>query len=54
MLDIAKRKSKEANLSIEFIEGDITNINLQKKFDAVISMFAVIENKWPLSLFYIV
>lgn len=43
MLDIAKRKANEANLSIEFIDGDITNLNLQKKFDAVISMFAVMS-----------
>jgi len=40
MLDIAKRKAHETNLTIEFIEDDVTNLKLQKKFDAVISMFA--------------
>jgi SAM-dependent methyltransferase len=43
MLEIAKRKVEEANLSIKFIKGDITNIDLQEKFDAVISMFAVMS-----------
>lgn len=43
MLKIAKNKAKNANLDIEFIEGDITNINLNRKFDAVISMFAVMS-----------
>jgi len=43
MLDIAKRKAQEADLAIEFIEEDITNLKLRKKFDAVISMFAVMS-----------
>lgn len=41
MLDIARRKAKNAELEIEFIEGDITGISLNRKFDTVISMFAV-------------
>lgn len=41
MLEIARRKASEANLSINFIEGDILDLSLQQKFDAVISMFAV-------------
>lgn len=43
MLDIAINKARERNLSIEFIRGDITNIRLHRKFDAVISMFAVMS-----------
>jgi len=43
MLNIARSKSKDANLSINFIKGDITDINLKEKFDAVISMFAVMS-----------
>jgi SAM-dependent methyltransferase len=41
MIDIAKRKAENENLSIEYIKGDITGIDLNRKFDAVISMFAV-------------
>jgi SAM-dependent methyltransferase len=43
MLDMAKRKADKANLSTKFIESDIRNINLREKFDAVISMFAVMS-----------
>jgi SAM-dependent methyltransferase len=43
MLDIAIRKAERKNLSIEVIQGDITNIKLKRKFDAVISMFAVMS-----------
>jgi len=43
MLEIAKKKAKNANLSIKFIKGDIIDIDLQKRFDAVISMFAVMS-----------
>jgi SAM-dependent methyltransferase len=43
MLDIAKRKADKASLSIEFIEADIRNFNLQERFDAVISLFAVMS-----------
>ncbi|MBU2578331.1 class I SAM-dependent methyltransferase [Patescibacteria group bacterium] len=41
MLKIAQRKAKNTNCCIDFIKGDITNIDLNEKFDAVISMFAV-------------
>lgn len=43
MLEIAKNKASNAGLEIEFLEGDIARINLNKKFDAVISMFAVMS-----------
>jgi ubiquinone/menaquinone biosynthesis C-methylase UbiE len=43
MLDIAIEKFRKKNLSIEFIHGDITDIRLDRKFDAVISMFAVMS-----------
>ncbi|MEW6621509.1 MAG: class I SAM-dependent methyltransferase [bacterium] len=43
MLEVAANKAKKAKLDIEFIKGDITNISLNKKFDAVISMFAVMS-----------
>ena len=43
MLDIAKKKAKEAEISIEFLEGDIASLDLQKEFDAVISMFSVMS-----------
>jgi len=41
MLKIAKKRASDENLAVEFIKCDITNINLKKKFDAVIAMFAV-------------
>jgi len=43
MLKIAKEKAEKENKNIDFIESDIRNIELQKKFDAVISMFAVMS-----------
>lgn len=43
MLQIGKRKAKKSKLNIRFIEGDIRNIELNQKFDAVISMFAVMS-----------
>lgn len=43
MLEIARKKARDKGLEIEFIEGDLTNISLNRKFDAVISMFAVIS-----------
>jgi SAM-dependent methyltransferase len=42
MLNIARSKAKKAKLPLKFIQGDITKLNLGEKFDAVISMFAVI------------
>ncbi len=41
MLDLAKEKSIQEGMDIEYIQGDITNFNLNRKFDVVISMFAV-------------
>jgi len=41
MLAIAKEKASNENLEVEFIKGDITNVDLHQKFDAVIAMFAV-------------
>ncbi len=43
MLEIGRKKAKERELNIEFIQGDIRNLKLNQKFDAVISMFAVIS-----------
>jgi SAM-dependent methyltransferase len=43
MIAIARRKAQDAGADVKFIEGDITNINLCEKFDAVISMFAVMS-----------
>lgn len=43
MLKIARDKAKSAKLDVEFIESDITNIGSKRKFDAVISMFAVMS-----------
>jgi len=43
MLKIGRKKANERELNIEFIEGDIRNLKLNQKFDAVISMFAVIS-----------
>ena len=42
MLSIARRKAFEANLPVEFHAGDVRNVNLERRFDAVISMFAVV------------
>jgi len=41
MLKIARRKAKSSSFKIDFTEGDITKLKLGEKFDAVISMFAV-------------
>lgn len=47
MIRIAREKSKEEakgmkkKPSVEFFQGDITSVHLRRKFDAVISMFAV-------------
>lgn len=42
MLKIAREKAKRKNL-VEFVKGDITKFELGKKFDAVISMFSVMN-----------
>ena len=36
LIEHAKKKTKEKDLSIEWIQGDMTNFNLQKKFDLII------------------
>jgi SAM-dependent methyltransferase len=43
MIQQAITKRKKAGLSTEFVLGDIRTIRLEKKFDLVISMFAVIS-----------
>ena len=43
MIAIAKTKATQANLSVEFQQGDIRNLELEQTFDAVISMFAVMS-----------
>jgi len=43
MLEIAKKKAKHNNLTIEFVQRDIRKLDLRRKFDVVISMFAVIS-----------
>lgn len=43
MLQIAREKVAKEGLEIEFIEGDITNITLERKFDTIIAMFAVMS-----------
>ena len=39
MLTRAKEKAEEANVSINFIEGDFRNVDLNKKFDTIICPF---------------
>lgn len=41
MLSIAKEKAKKSKIYMDFIKADIRKFDLNKKFDAVISMFAV-------------
>ena len=41
MLRLARKKAAQAGLRIDFVRGDITRLRLKRKFDAVISMFAV-------------
>lgn len=43
MLDIAKTKATQANLSVKLQQGDIRNLELGQTFDTVISMFAVMS-----------
>jgi SAM-dependent methyltransferase len=43
MLERARRKTQDAGLDVQFIEGDITELALGRKYDAVISMFAVMS-----------
>lgn len=43
MLKHAREKIKQENIKAELIEGDICSIDLGRRFDAVISMFAVMS-----------
>jgi len=43
MLEIAQKRAGQAGLPVTFSKGDITALNLREKFDAVISMFAVMS-----------
>ncbi|MFH1593600.1 MAG: class I SAM-dependent methyltransferase [Candidatus Omnitrophota bacterium] len=42
MLDIARKKAKESGLDVGLKKGNIQTVRLNKKFDAVISMFDVL------------
>lgn len=41
MLSIAKAKAEKLKIYLDFIKADIRDFDLNKKFDAIISMFAV-------------
>lgn len=41
MLSIAKDKSKKMKVDVDFFQADACDFNLNNKFDAIISMFAV-------------
>jgi len=41
MLYIAKGKAKKSKIRVDFIKADVRNFDLNKKYDSVISMFAV-------------
>ena len=43
MISIAKKKSGNLNLDINFINSNINNIDLNKRFDVIICMFSVIN-----------
>jgi len=43
MIEQAIRKNSAAGLSAEFLRGDIRLVRMQKKFDLVLSMFAVMS-----------
>lgn len=43
MLAIAQKRVSDAKLPVKLIKGDIINIELVEKFDAVIAMFAVMS-----------
>jgi ubiquinone/menaquinone biosynthesis C-methylase UbiE len=45
MLEIGRRKAEKREIDIEFIQGDIRKIELNREFDAAISMFAVMSYK---------
>lgn len=41
MLSIAKEKAQKTKIPVHFFQADICDFNLNKKFDVIISMFAV-------------
>jgi SAM-dependent methyltransferase len=41
MLTIAREKAVKAGVKIDYVRGDITRLKLNRRFDAVISMFVV-------------
>ncbi len=43
MLDCARKKMTQENVEGEFIHGDLCSVDLGRKFDVVISMFAVMS-----------
>lgn len=43
MLERARRKAQEAGVLVEFVEGDIRTVDLERTFDAVIAMFSAIS-----------
>ena len=43
MLDVAEAKAQKAGLRMKFVKDDIKNLDLNEKFSAVISMFAVMS-----------
>jgi len=43
MINRARNKARDNKIKVNFIKGDIRKIDLEKEFDAVISMFAVIS-----------
>ena len=43
MLERARWKAQEASVFVEFVEGDIRTVNLERVFDAVIAIFAVMS-----------
>lgn len=42
MLDKAREKAQTGNLAVSFVEGDIRTTYLDRRFDAVVCMFAVL------------
>jgi SAM-dependent methyltransferase len=43
MLDVARRKVDSSAGAVEFVAGDLTNLDLAQKFDAVTCLFGVIS-----------
>ncbi|MDQ3964083.1 MAG: class I SAM-dependent methyltransferase [Actinomycetota bacterium] len=42
MLQVARDKARAANVAVEFRDGDIRDIEVGRRFDAVLAMFAVV------------